>query len=148
MKGKLMAIYSTTPYIKMSFTQILRAVGWCQNALNLRDWTIHLEMGDEVPDWVQNDKQLDGLAYNRVNVPYFTAWVWISPGRCKENNTHPIEVICHEMLHILLSNYGIEHPHDERMVITLEYHVFQTWLNKMKKNKKTKGPKNGNSTKS
>jgi hypothetical protein len=132
-----MPTFSNAPYTKVSLSQMLKAVHWCQNALNLRDWMINLEFGDTLPDWVQSD-EIKGLAYNRVSLPYFTAWTWVSPDRCKENDVHPIEALCHEMLHVLFSNYKIERPHDERMVITLEYHLFQSWLSEQRKLKRRK----------
>lgn len=130
-----MATFSTAPYTKMSFRQMLKAVKWCQNALNLRDWFVDLEVGDIFPKWGNED---DGsLASSKSNVPYFSAQIWVSASRCKNSNCHPVSVLCHEMIHVFLWSYGVCN-HDERMVNTLEQHIFQTWLGEQKRNRKKK----------
>lgn len=126
-----MATYSKIPYKRVSFKQLENAVKWCQNNLNLRDWKIELEIGNTAPGWIIDDGRIGS---SQTYVPYFTAKVWVCPKRCKENDTHPISVLCHEMLHVFFYNYGIE-DHDERATNTLEYHLFQNWLNKNKKRK-------------
>jgi len=128
-----MATLSTTPYIDVSFRQMLKAVRWCQNALNLRDWTISLEVGNTFPEWVPKDT--GGAAYSKPCLSYFSARTWICLDRCRESDFHPVSVLCHEMIHTFLWSYGIQ-SHDERLINTLEYHLFQTWLSDQKKTRK------------
>lgn len=129
----------TTPYTSISFPQMLKAVRWCQNALNLRDWTIDLEVGDVVPKWVDKDENDVLLAFSRSWASYFTAQIWICPSCCKDRDCHPISVLCHEMIHVFLQSYRIC-DNDERMINTLEYHLFKSWLIDVAK-RKMKGRK-------
>ena len=125
------------PYITVSFSQMISAFKWAQNKLNLRDWEINLEYGEARPDWVST---VTGMYGGIINLEYkdsFYAEIWISSKACVDNVSHPISVLFHEMIHLLLENYNqnkeILHP-DERLVNTLEYHLFQSW--KCRENKK------------
>ena len=123
------------PYTKVSFSQMISALKWAQNKLNLRDWEISLDYGEDRPDWINSDKKTYGGIINLVYKDSFYAEIWISPKECKMNFSYPISALMHEMIHLLLESYNqnkeILHP-DERLVNTLEYHLFQSWLKSKK----------------
>lgn len=116
---------STVPYEKITFGKLLGVIKWAQNKLSLRDWTIELEFGDELPKWADwND---DRMASIQSNTPYLSAKLWVSQSRCKSSNCNPISVVLHELLHTLLYHYNIQN-HDERLVNILECYLFKSWL--------------------
>jgi hypothetical protein len=124
-------------YTKVSFLQLKSALKWAQNQLNLRDWEISLEYGIDRPYWVDPIKKVYGGIINLVYVGSFYAEIWINPKDCEMNVSHPISVLMHEMVHLLLESYNqkveLLHP-NERLVNTLEYHLFRSWLLRKGKN--------------
>jgi len=118
------------PYAKVSFSQMISALKWVQNTLNLRDWEINLNYGEEEPNWIDPNRKFYGGIINLTYVGSFYAEIWISPEECKNNFSHPISVLFHEIIHLLLESYNqnTDYLHfNERLINTLEYHLFKSW---------------------
>jgi len=126
-----------TSYEKTSFSKIIKVISWCRNKLNMRDWEISVEYGDEAPFWDDNahDGRLGSCTSKRE---YYKGWIWVSPARCKKEDTHPVAVVIHEMLHLFFTNNSVKSDEEERMVCTLECILFEAWAGEQKKKKKGK----------
>ena len=109
---------------------MISALKWAQRNLNLRDWEINLEYGKDRPDWIIPDRKTYGGIINLVYKDSFYAEIWINPKECEMNVSHPISTLMHEMIHLLLESHNQNdkflHP-NERLVNTLEYHLFKSW---------------------
>ncbi len=123
-------------YKDVSILEMKKAIKWCQKELNLRDWGISFEIGEENPEW-STRKEMTGMACCRAWRNEFFACIWVNPNRQKECNTYPVSSICHEMIHILFFAYKM-HNHDEQIVSTLATSLFKNWVNQQKRNKRKK----------
>ena len=51
--------------------------------------------------------------------------VWINPNGCKLKRIHPLEVLCHEMLHILMDAFYITGDDNDQFVYRMELIVLE-----------------------
>ena len=125
-----MATYCHDSFVPMSQAKLQEVAQWCQKFLNLRDWNIKVFLEVSVPEWLQKAFVDDGrVASVKVLLPYFTAWIWVSPERMRNCDHQPACCICHEMIHVLLFHYGFSN-HNEQLVTTLENSLYQNWKNR------------------
>lgn len=132
-------IFSLMPkYEKVSFSELLKVIHWGQTVLNLRDWTIELEVSLHPPQWVEeNNGTFVSGCIHYENFNEFGVGIWIqedenlrnvnpiSPNLCE--NTHPITVLLHELVHLFLRIYGVNR-HSEKMVNIITLQLYQNWL--------------------
>ena len=78
-----------------------RAIAWFADAMGLGDWRFRLWVQDDEPDWRGQAKphQMGScIAY-----PEFKeATIWVSPRRCREQESCPWECLWHECAHVVL----------------------------------------------
>jgi len=107
-----MAIYNYK-YRFVKYETLEKFIRWFQNTLNLRDWEVYLEVGSNVP------KEFASLGSNAEGGCWsldenLAARVWINFGRCKVVDIHPLEVLSHELCHMLIAAVS---PQRERMQV-------------------------------
>jgi hypothetical protein len=77
------------------------------NMMQMRDWDVDLEYGDLLPlRWIKDDD--DAMARVDYCTDTLTAFIWVSPERCKKNNTDPLSALYHEVAHIFLEVHNEE----------------------------------------
>ena len=79
------------------------------NLLQMRDWNVTLEIGDGVPVRFQDSDNGTSVCRCWYYAPLFQAEIWISPHRCKVENTDPLFNMLHEVAHCFLDGG----PHEE-----------------------------------
>ncbi|MHA1883059.1 MAG: hypothetical protein ACTSUO_08445 [Candidatus Thorarchaeota archaeon] len=103
--------------------------------MNMRDWKIDVEYGDEPPFWETSGD--DGrLGSSVAKREYYRGWIWVSPERCKVDDLHPVVVVMHEMLHLFFENNKVKSDEEERVANTLDCILFEAWMNEQKRNKR------------
>jgi hypothetical protein len=93
-------------YFPADFDFLMIFIRWYQNSLNLRDWEISLEFGDDLPCWsnVEDENDVEGIL--GLCLPDFfnlRAKIWINQIGCERDDCHPLMVLAHELTHTLFS---------------------------------------------
>jgi len=70
------------------------------NSLQMRDWGVDLEVGDEIPKRFASDDDGDCVARVFFDSDTLHAFIWVSPGRCKVDGVDPLNAMYHEIAHI------------------------------------------------
>ncbi|MFA6281242.1 MAG: hypothetical protein WCY05_01905 [Candidatus Omnitrophota bacterium] len=78
-------------YQRVTYKQMLSCVRFCQNFLNLRDWTITLQESDTLED----------LGNIEVDPNKMVATITINPQSHKAENENIYSTLIHECIHIL-----------------------------------------------
>jgi hypothetical protein len=108
---------TTYQYTKCTHEDILVAVKWARERLQLHSWQIDVET-------------MDGAEFdNYGHVSLFNsleACIFIYPDKCKEDNTNAISVAIHEVVHIALRKYiG---PDEEDATLIFEPLLFELYM--------------------
>lgn len=108
-------------YKEVTERKIIQAVRWFQNRFNLRDWTIDLYFGNLKPTWVPIlMEESPGVANPEIN--FLVAKIWICPKNCEDANVHPLQILFHEMLHVIfeLMSPNYEEPNNHPVINRME----------------------------
>ena len=88
------------PYKSRSHDYLLRRLREAANTLQMRDWQLTLEVGDNVPERFRDDDNGRSVCRCWYYQPCLMAEIWISPERCKKEKTDPLFNLYHEIAHI------------------------------------------------
>ena len=118
--------------------KLLECIKWCGNRLQLRDWSIDLDTGSNMPKSIEqkpdeNKENFDGLAdieHNKLK-----ALLWIPLIRLQDDNKNAIETTVHELVHIMLEARGMsgdDEDREERLVKTISPFVYRDYCREHK----------------
>jgi len=85
-----------------------KATRWFQKRLGIQDWTIKLDVQDDVPRWGRDDADDGTLGMTMTFAPYKEATIWIAPGRHAKGGDWPLATLLHELLHVVAHDTGVE----------------------------------------
>lgn len=89
-------------YQKATYKDLLKMLEWLKEELNLRDWSISLNVGEK-PDWVNIDN-VEGAEISDSN--YMFSKIWIPLYKNEKNGRNPYQILAHEVLHVLTTGCG------------------------------------------
>jgi hypothetical protein len=87
-------------------------IKWFQNTYQLRDWDIDLETGNVLPDFFKDELDPNSPGKCHILSANMKANIWVNIGKCKELDLNPLEVLVHEMLHVLVDASQIDGEDD------------------------------------
>lgn len=120
-------------YQRVAYGQMLKCVRWCQNTLNLRDWTITLtEIDSDVSVGIKNAELDYGSC--EVDSHKMVAEVTIYSALHKKDNSNIYSTIIHEMIHILsVGKCGIDSEKSEPISYAFEDILYEKFCVECKK---------------
>ena len=95
-------------YRNRQYKQLLSKLKEAQNTLQMRDWQIDLEVGDTPPKRFIDKDNGDSVCRAWYDTTNLKAHIWISPARCKKENTDPLFNLYHEIGHIWSETHNEE----------------------------------------
>lgn len=120
-----MAIYNYT-YRHIRYERFEYLIKWFCNTYQLRDWDIQLEIGTETPKDFEDSSQDSpgGCSIQSFNL---IAKIWINTQECKTSNINPLEVLVHELLHILVDASQIETDFDDLLIFKIQRTILEKY---------------------
>jgi len=103
---------------------------WFQKKFNLRDWRINVIITDDAPE------KFGGVGLSPAacipQYQFLDAEIWVSPMRAATHNAHPLELLCHELVHILFTiivdmDGELDNPNDDIVVTRLEGPILELY---------------------
>ena len=130
-------------YQPVTMGRLLNLIRWFQNQLQLRDWTIKIDLSICMPKEFKPGDDDSYEALCNINKDTLTALIWLPLPRFAERNDNPIEAVIHELCHVMIEARGMD-GEDEALVRTISPMLYRLWCreNKIKiaMNKPAGGP--------
>lgn len=100
---------------RLTQQQAERAVEWFLFVRNMEDWTVYVDVTDEVPEWTGDDDSTSPLALASIATSYKEAMLWVSPKRCRNAGSQwlgepadELAALFHECCHVWAVDVGLE----------------------------------------
>ena len=124
-------------YQKATHEQLDKCKRWCQNQLEMRDWEIHLDVGNIRPDYAPVPDDPKDVVYGScsIRVARHKGEVWIAIDSIKDENENPYSTLIHEMLHFFLRHeLGEDEDNHEDPIYIMEPALYRLFCyeNKIK----------------
>jgi hypothetical protein len=96
------------PYKTRTHALLTKKLTEALNLLQMRDWQVDLEVGDNVPVVFRDDDNGISVCRSQWQADCLKAFIWISPDRCRKENTDPLFNLFHELAHPWQDVHGVE----------------------------------------
>lgn len=116
------------PYRYTKYERMEHFIKWFQSKFQLRDWNIMFQYGSIIPKEFLELKNAQGACLPMIDL--LVSKVWVNTEYCKRDNTNPLLVLCHEMLHVLFSANLMDNDNkvEDSVVNRLQNIIFENYL--------------------
>ena len=83
-----------------------KATRWYQRVLGIQDWKVELYIQNEPPPWVPECTNVC-VGKTEPIIRFKKARVWVSPSRAAGDTASLLDILFHELTHMVLSDIGL-----------------------------------------